>query len=220
MDLDSRARVHHALADRHRLVIVDALMLGDRSPQELCELAEIPTNLLAHHLQVLEQAGLVHRRASSGDRRRRYVVLQQQRLSPIVPNLTVPAGCVLFVCTRNSARSQLAAALWRRLPGRVADSAGVDPAPRVHPAAANAARRMGMTLLDEVPKGYAAVAEQPALIVSVCDRAREAGIPFDAPTLHWSLPDPVTDGRLGAFIETLTDLSQRVDRLAAALPVV
>lgn len=79
---------------------------------------------------------------------------------------------------------------------------------------------MGMTLLDEVPKGYAAVAEQPALIVSVCDRAREAGIPFDAPTLHWSLPDPVTDGRLGAFIETLTDLSQRVDRLAAALPVV
>src|ERR1039457_4153459 len=106
MDLNSRVRMHHALADRHRLAIVDALMLGDRSPPELCELAEIPTNLLAHHLQGLHQAGLVDRRVSSGDRRRRYVVLQQERLAQIVPNLTVSAESVLFVCTHNSARSQ------------------------------------------------------------------------------------------------------------------
>jgi len=218
MNLAARVRVHAALADPHRLAIVDALALGDRTPHELGALVDAPTNLLAHHLTVLEEAGLTERRVSAGDRRRRYVVLLLDRLSERLPMPVVPTGTVLFVCTHNSARSQFAAALWRRLAGGVVDSAGTDPAPRIHPAAVKAARRMGIILPAEAPKGYAAVAEHPALVVSVCDRAREVGIPFDAPALHWSIPDPVADGRADAFASAFAEISHRVDRLAASRP--
>jgi len=217
MDFESRVRIHQALADRHRLAIVDALMLGDRTPLELSELAEIPTNLMAHHLQVLEQAGLIDRHASSGDKRRRYVVLKQERLSQIVPNVAVPAGCVLFVCTHNSARSQFAAALWRARTGGHADSAGTDPAARADPVAIATAEHFGVDLSAAVPKGYDALDAAPALLVSVCDRAREAGLPYDVPSLHWSVSDPGVDGRPVAFTEAFADISSRVERLAVAL---
>jgi ArsR family transcriptional regulator, arsenate/arsenite/antimonite-responsive transcriptional repressor / arsenate reductase (thioredoxin) len=217
MDFDSRVCVHQALADRHRLAIVDALVFGDRTPQELSELAEIPTNLMAHHLHVLEQAGLIERHVSSGDKRRRYVVVNQERVSQIVPHLTVPAGCVLFVCTHNSARSPFAAALWRAKTGGQADCAGTDPAARVDPVAIATAERFGVDLSTAVPKGYDAVDDAPALLISVCDRAREAGLPYDVPSLHWSVPDPGADGRPVAFTEAFADISGRVERLAVAL---
>lgn len=50
MDLDARIRIHQALADPHRLAIVDALAISDRTPAELSDIAAIPTNLVAHHL--------------------------------------------------------------------------------------------------------------------------------------------------------------------------
>ena len=217
MDFEARVRIHQALADRHRLAIVDALMLGDRTPQELSDLVEIPTNLMAHHLQVLEQADLISRHVSNGDKRRRYVVLDPERLSQIDPNVAVPAGCVLFVCTHNSARSQFAAALWRARTGGQADCAGTDPAPRVDPVAIATAGDFGVDLSSALPKGYDALDASPALLVSVCDRAREAGLPYDVPSLHWSVPDPGADGRPIAFTEAFWDISSRVERLAVAL---
>ena len=80
VDLTARAGVHAALADRHRLAIVDALALGDRTPGELGELTAIPSNLLAHHLRILEAAGVTERRASKGEAGRRYVVLRPERI--------------------------------------------------------------------------------------------------------------------------------------------
>ena len=216
MDVACRARIHAALADPHRLAIVDALTLGDRTPRELGGLAGVPTNLLAHHLRVLEDAGLVERRASSGDGRRRYVVLRPERLGALVPTPAVDSTTVLFICTHNSARSQFAAAMWRHRAGTAADSAGAEPAPRVHPSAVRAARRLGVDLTEAVPRAYEAVASAPTLVVSVCDRAREAGVPFDSPALHWSVPDPVADGRAAAFVAAFSEIAQRVDRLAAA----
>jgi protein-tyrosine-phosphatase/DNA-binding HxlR family transcriptional regulator len=216
MDLEARARTHAALADPHRLAIVDALALGDLTPGELGRLAGIPSNLLAHHLRILEAAGLTESRASSGDARRRYVVLRAEGLSHLVPAPPPPVAGVLFVCTHNSARSQVAAALWRHLTGEAAESAGAEPAPRVHPGAVRAARRVGIDIGDEIPKGYGAIAADPGLVVSVCDRAREGGVPFDAPTLHWSVPDPVADGRARAFAATVDEISGRVVRLADA----
>lgn len=218
MDLGERVAAHSALADPHRLGIVDALAIGDRTPQELAALVEVPSNLLAHHLKVLEDAGLVRRRASEGDRRRRYVVLLPERLRGLVPVPAMPEGMVLFVCTHNSARSPFAAALWRLHTGRPAESAGAEPGPRLHPAAVRAARRMGIDLTGETPRGYDGVRTRPALIVSVCDRAREADVPFDAPALHWSVPDPVSDGRQAAFTSAFADISRRIERLAAARP--
>lgn len=216
MNLEARAKTHAALADPHRLAIVDALALGDLTPGELRRVAGVSSNLLAHHLRILESAGLTESRGSSGDARRRYVVLRAERLGALVPAPLVPVRSVLFVCTRNSARSQVAAALWRHLTGEAAESAGAEPAPRVHPLAVRAARRVGLDIAGEAPRGYEAIATDPGLVVSVCDRAREGGVPFDAPALHWSVPDPVADGSPTAFTAAVEEISGRIARLADA----
>src|SRR6187431_1142506 len=107
-----RARLHAALGDPARLAIVDALMVGDSSPGEIARDLAMPTNLVAHHVRVLREAGLVVRMRSEADRRRTYLRLDAATLAALTPP-TVDAGQrVVFVCTHNSARSQLAAALW------------------------------------------------------------------------------------------------------------
>jgi protein-tyrosine-phosphatase/DNA-binding transcriptional ArsR family regulator len=218
VDLDDRVRLYAALADRHRLRMVDALALGDLTAREVADAAGVPMNLAAHHLGILERAGLIERRVSEGDRRRRYVVLRAAQVPPISrPRHDVPDGPVLFVCTHNSARSQFAAGLWRQRTGRPAASAGLEPGPRVHPRAIEVAADAGLDLRGAVPRDYAAVEERPALVVSVCDRAREAGTPFDAPAIHWSVPDPVRSGRRAAFATAFADVSRRVDTLATGL---
>jgi ArsR family transcriptional regulator, arsenate/arsenite/antimonite-responsive transcriptional repressor / arsenate reductase (thioredoxin) len=100
-----------------------------------------------------------------------------------------PAGQVLFVCSHNSARSQLAAALWTARTGGVATSAGTHPADRVHPGAVAAATRAGLDLSDAEPRMLDAD-EQADLVVTVCDQAHEELDP-DPGWWHWSLPDPV-----------------------------
>src|SRR3984885_15084101 len=131
-ELERRAAVHAALADPARLAITDALADGDASPSELAGMLAMPSNLLAHHLNVLEEPGLVARHRSEGDRRRTSL-----RLVPgVLDTLAGPPGRaarrVVFVCTANSARSHLAAALWRRASPVPAVSAGTRPAQRVH----------------------------------------------------------------------------------------
>ena len=113
-DVAARAAVHAALADPARLLITDTLAVGDVSPSELAAMLGMPSNLLAHHLHVLEQAGLLTRRRSEGDRRRSYLRLVPGTLDSLSRPPSRRARRVLFVCTANSARSHLAAALWRR----------------------------------------------------------------------------------------------------------
>src|SRR6185312_8425936 len=113
-DLARRATVHAALADPARLAITDTLLAGDASPSELAAMLAMPSNLLAHHLRVLEQAGVITRRRSEGDRRRTYLRLVPVTLDSLAAPPPRPERRVLFVCTANSARSHLAAALWRR----------------------------------------------------------------------------------------------------------
>lgn len=213
MTLAERARVYAALGDPHRLRIVDELALGDRSPTELGELLDLPSNLLAHHLGVLEESGLVERRVSAGDRRRRYLVLRHHILVGLTPTRRLRPRMVLFVCTHNSARSQFAAALWREQTQGEADSAGTDPLPQVHPLAVRAAAERGVDLTAARPKGYPDVGIRPDLVVSVCDRALESGVPFDVERLHWSVPDPVEVGRIGAFRSAFAEIANRVDAL-------
>src|SRR5262249_31463686 len=113
-ELERRTSIHAALSDPARLRITDTLLAGDASPSELAAMLAMPSNLLAHHLHVLEQAGLVTRRRSEGDRRRTYLQLIPGALDALAPPPARAAVRVLFVCTANSARSHLAAALWRR----------------------------------------------------------------------------------------------------------
>jgi len=196
--------------------MVDALRSGDLTVRQLADIARLPGNAAAHHLDVLERADVIARRISEGDRRRRYVTLRADRLGTIEGPRIAPAGPILFVCTHNSARSQFAAALWRRRTGAEADSAGTDPAARVHPRAVEAATAFGIDLHAARPKGYHEVDSVPALVVSVCDRAHEAESPFDAPLLHWSIPDPVRRGTASAFRSSFSAIADRVERLAPA----
>lgn len=205
---DDRVRRHAALADPVRLAIVDELAPSDCTPSDLGRRLGVSSNLLAHHLGVLEAAGLIARVASSGDRRRRYVRLRAGALDGLVPGDPTPARTALFVCTRNSARSQLAAVLWRDLTGRPATSAGTDPAPAVHPGAVAAARRAGLDLDTARPK---MLPRHPraGIVVTVCDRAHEQ-LPPEIPHLHWSVPDPVAAGRAAAFDDAVADLRTRI----------
>ncbi|WP_418607524.1 helix-turn-helix domain-containing protein [Georgenia sp. SUBG003] len=132
--LQRRAALHAALADPARLRIVDTLRLGDAAPSELAEAVGVPSNLLAHHLKVLERAGVVSRTRSEGDKRRSYVQLVPGALDGLVAGDVRPVTRVLFVCTANSARSHLAAALWRRASEIPAVSAGTHPAAPSPPA--------------------------------------------------------------------------------------
>jgi protein-tyrosine-phosphatase len=215
--LRRRAAVHAALADPHRLSIVDELAMSDRSPSELGASLEIGSNLLAHHLRVLERAGLVERLGSAGDRRRRYLRLVPDAVAAIVePVATLVARHVLFVCTANSARSQLAAAAWNARHPVPATSAGTRPAPAVRPEAVAAAARAGLDLSGAVPRSVDRVSERPDLVVTVCDVAHEelAALPEDVRLLHWSVPDPADSTLPDPFDDALHRITARIDALA------
>lgn len=212
--LAHRVLVHRALSDTHRLRIVDLLWRGDHTPAELQEATGLRSNLLAFHLRTLERAGLVARHPSQGDGRRRYVTLRPAALPHVGPLAPLTVGCVLFVCTRNAARSQLAAALWRDRSGRGAVSAGTRPADRVHPTAVAVAADRGLDLSAARPRHVSEIDVRPDLVVSVCDRAHESGSTFDAPHRHWSVPDPIDDDRT-TFEHAFDLIADRVDRLVA-----
>jgi protein-tyrosine-phosphatase/DNA-binding HxlR family transcriptional regulator len=211
MDLAGRARCHAALGEPARLEIVDELTRSDRSPSELLALFGIESNLLAHHLDVLEDAGLVRRVRSSGDGRRRYVQLIRTAMDDLtsIPTTRKRERRALFVCTRNSARSQIAAAAWLHLGIGPAESAGTHPANEIHPQAISAAARAGITIHSTPPRHINELGELPPLVVTVCDQAHEE---IDTPNnwLHWSIPDPVAKGTKRAFDEAVKDITSRI----------
>lgn len=207
--LEMRAARHAALGDPVRLRIVDELAVSDRAPVELRHQLGIESNLLAHHLDVLEDVGLINRSRSSGDGRRRYVHLERGVYDCVGVRARVRAQRALFVCTKNSARSQLAAALWRQLTHAPASSAGTHPAERIDPGAVAAAERGGLILDTAGPRALSSVKRVPDLVVTVCDQAYEE---LDGPAgwLHWSVPDPVPLGTKAAFDATVTELRDRI----------
>lgn len=210
----SRAARHAALGDPTRLRIIDELVVSDRAPSELARLIGLPSNLLAHHLDVLESTGLIVRCTSSGDGRRRYVRLCRDRLDDLCFGPRLAPQPARFVCSANSARSQLAAALWRRLTDQPADSAGTHPADRVHPGAVAAAQRAGLDLSGARPRTLRAAGPAPALVITVCDQAHEE-LGLGTAWLHWSVPDPVPSGSDAAFDEVVARVRERIVALVA-----
>lgn len=216
--IEQRAALHAALGEPVRLAIVEELAISDRAPSDLGARFGLAGNLLAHHLDVLERVGLIERHVSAGDRRRRYVRLRRHALADLaVGSGRRRGGRALFVCSQNSARSQLAAALWHERTGAPAASAGTHPAERVHPGAVAAARRAGLDLTDARPRALEAGDTDVDVVVTVCDRAHEELDP-PAEWLHWSVPDPVDAGTPEAFDTALTDLDQRVTAFADHAP--
>ena len=135
---------------------------------------------------------------------------------------------ILILCTGNSARSQIAEALFAaKARGRFeAASAGSRPAPRVNPLAIEVLAEAGIDWRGRTPRGMDGLEREPwDFVVTVCDRARESCPYFPGhPVLaHWGMPDPAEvegtdDVKRAAFRDTLVTLSRRID-LLLALPV-
>ena len=135
---------------------------------------------------------------------------------------------VLFLCTGNSARSQIAEALLQRK-GRgdfEAGSAGSNSAPQVHPLTLDVLRQHGIDWTGRTPKGMHEVQGQRwDFVITVCDRARESCPTFPGQPVfaHWGMPDPAAPAespaaQQRAFQETVVYLSRRLD-LFLALPL-
>lgn len=96
--------------------------------------------------------------------------------------------------------------------GVPAESAGTDPAQRIHRGAVAAARRAGLDIAAARPRHLSEVSKPPRLVVTVCDQAHEA-LPANDAWLHWSVVDPVGDGSRAAFDATVADLTARIATL-------
>jgi protein-tyrosine-phosphatase len=216
LSLANRSKIHAALGDPARLAVVDGLIVSDASPGEIATTMNLPSNLVAHHLNVLQEAGLIARVRSEGDRRRTYIRLIPETLAHL--NVLSPRRVprVMFVCTHNSARSQLAAALWAGRSRVPAASAGTQPARRIHPRTVKVARRHGLNLLGGTTANVTDVLNGDDLVVAVCDYAHEQ-LQRDVERLHWSIPDPAPVDSDAAFEAAYHDLTGRIDRLVPLL---
>ena len=211
LSVEDRARKHAALADPARLRMLDLLASGDLTPTELREELGLPSNLVAHHLGVLEREGIITRTRSEGDGRRSYVRSNPSALPQLGSVAAAGAQRVLFVCSQNSARSQLARVVWAEFSRVPAESAGTHPAEHVAPGAIATAARHGLDLTGAVPQLVDDVITRTDFVITVCDRAHEE---YPAGTVHWSIPDPVRVGTDAAFEAAFTDLAERIGRLA------
>lgn len=210
-ELLRRAAIHSALGEPARLAIIDELSVSDRSPRDLGSRLQIPSNLLAHHLDTLENVELILRSTSSGDARRRYIRLTPTGLYTSTPRRISQQRQMLFLCTHNSARSQLAAAIWQARTGQPAKSAGTQPALRIHRQAISAAKRNKIELRDIAPSALGKIPRN-FQVVTVCDLAHEElRAPLD--WWHWSIPDPVPSGDPKEFDAVVAELEGRVNQV-------
>jgi protein-tyrosine-phosphatase/DNA-binding transcriptional ArsR family regulator len=221
--------------------LLEALVDSDRAVRELTELVDEPQNLVSYHLRQLRDGGLVSSRRSSADARDSYYAIDLGRcqeelqaaggaLHPalwLVPSsLSSRANTtarrpprVLFLCTGNSARSQIAEALITQMSdGEVdASSAGSNPKP-LHPNAVRAMRKRGIDISENRTKHLDEFArERFDLVVTLCDRVREVcpEFPRQPRLVHWSIPDPAAAAATNrasyaAFEHTAAELEGRI----------
>lgn len=225
------------------------LARSDRTVQELTGLVGQPQNLVSYHLGKLRDGRLVSARRSSADRRDSYYMVALTRLGellaatgqalhpglrlvPPAPSGTRPGATtarVLFLCTGNSARSQMAEAMARARSGGLVEvhSAGSHPK-SLHPNAVRVMRdEHGIDLSGHRSKHLSVFAEHRFdAVISLCDRVREVcpEFPGDPETVHWSVPDPAAGHGKGgdevtypAFQQTAAELATRTGFLLAAL---
>jgi len=225
--------------------LLGELARSDRLVNELTGLVGEPQNLVSYHLGRLRDARLVSARRSSADRRDAYYTIDLARVGDLLsatggalhPGLrlapptrtSVGAGTatVLFLCTGNSARSQMAEALARARSGGAVEaySAGSRPKP-LHPNAVRVMREEhGIDLSGYASKHLDVFARRRFdCVISLCDRVREVcpEFPGRPETIHWSIPDPAAgqpndDASYPAFRQTAAELDTRIGFLLAAL---
>lgn len=198
-------------------------MDSDLSSSELREALGVSSNLLAHHLGVLERAGVVDRLHSEGDRRRSYVRLRPDAHRMLsLGKLGSPGGRsdrgeIVFVCTGNSARSPFAAALWNRSTRGEAQrfraaSGGTHPASGVSERAVEAAQRFEVDLSGHTPGPLGEPSTMNTIIL--CDRAYEelsSTEPKNVPRRHWAVPNPGRSKAEDAYERVFCEIAERID---------
>ena len=229
------------MADRRRWRLLQELAVSDRRVAELTALSGEPQSLVSYHLGELRAAGLVSSRRSSFDGRDAYYRVDLTRCAEVLcaagvaldPGLVLSAGPppaarrrrpkarVLFLCTGNSARSQMAEALLLHRSARTVEarSAGSHPKP-VHPHAVRAMAERGIDISRYVSKHLDRFAGSGFdRVITLCDKVREVcpDLPGSPPAVHWSIPDPSTAGDYEAFVGVADDLEVRVRHLIARL---
>lgn len=219
------------LANELRWNLLSHLARSDFRVQELVALLGKPQNLVSYHLKMLREIQLVIERHSNADARDIYYSLDVDYLQALYqaagkelhPALIMNRASgfksealrILFLCTENSARSQLAEGLLRFQGGKniQAFSAGSTPT-KVHPYAIQAATEMGIDISEHYSKHVDEFRGQDFdYVITVCDLAREKCPVFfgGAQYIHWSLPDPVAAGDYGSFQAVVHQIQRRVE---------
>jgi len=235
------------VADPIRWRLLDELGQSDRRVGELCELVAKPQSLVSYHLRELRTGGLVTARQSAADGRDTYyradvgrcaellsatgaALHPSVRLAPLEVDLPISGRGhkprVLFLCTGNSSRSQIAEALLEhRTQGAVtARSAGSHPKP-LHPSAVRVMAERGIDISDRRSKHLDRFTRQRFdQVITLCDKVREVCPEFDGhpTTAHWSMADPAAEGadadtNYRAFVRTADEIDSRVGYLIPRL---
>src|SRR5438309_8921367 len=215
----SPSRFVQLLADEQRWRLLQELARSDRKVSELTELVGRPQNLVSYHLASLRNAGIVSARRSSADRRDTYYRIEMRRCADLLcgvgsalqPGLRLDVAprtldgrpprrrpIVLFLCTGNSARSQMAEALLEHHSGGTirARSAGSHPKP-LHPNAVRVMAESGIDISTRTTKHMDRFRQTRFdRVITLCDKVREIcpqfpGAPIAA---HWSMADPAAAG--------------------------
>jgi thioredoxin type arsenate reductase len=224
-----------------RWKLISLLVKSDFSVGELQRKVRGQQNLISYHLRRLKKAKLVRENTSIADGRETYYSINMPQLqqlffsigSSLHPALDPNADSraerkaaerlrILFLCTHNSARSQMAEGLMRARGGNRVEvySAGTEPS-QVNPLAIQAMDELGINIRNQESKSMDLFLNQKFdYVITVCDRAKDACPVFPgAPEqIHWSFPDPSEasggpDKKLKAFQETAQGLSQRINYL-------
>jgi ArsR family transcriptional regulator, arsenate/arsenite/antimonite-responsive transcriptional repressor / arsenate reductase (thioredoxin) len=229
-------------ADPLRWRLLLELARSDRRVQELCALLERPQPLVSYHLRRLQAERLVERRRSAFDGRESYYVLDLARCGELLaasggalhPGLNLstrspaaerraarrPRARVLFLCTGNSARSQIAEVLVGQLAGGAVEavSAGSHPKP-LHANTLRVLRERGIDPSGRRSRHLSEFAGRRFdYVISLCDRVREGcpEFPGQPNLVHWSIPDPAREG--GSDEESYPAFERTADELANRIP--
>jgi len=233
------------LAHEIRWQLLAALAFSDYRVNELGNLLHKPLNLISYHLRLLRSATVVQERRSAADARDVYYSLDIEHFQQLYksaaetlhPALAEPqvenaaqdwAGPpvrVLFLCTHNSARSQMAEALLRHLGGnRVAVFSAGTETTRVHPQALATLAHYHIDTTGLSSKHLEQFLGQKFdYVITVCDRASESCpvFPGDPERIHWSFPDPSAatepEAQRMAFTQVFVGLEKRLKLLLALI---
>ena len=234
------------LADPQRWRLVQELAASDRKVTELTRLLGKPQNLVSYHLANLRDGGIVSSRRSAADGRDTYYSVDMRRCSEMLgavgealqPGLRLrrlatrsemPAGRkprVLFLCTGNTSRSQMAEALAEQMSGGAIEARSAGSHPKaLHPNTLRVMAERGIDMSGQRTKHLDTFLRgRFDRVITLCDKVREIcpEFPGAAGVAHWSMADPAAEGATddesyAAFVRTADELESRIGFLIDGL---